>query len=86
MIFTLPVSNIIGTITATEITEIVSDTDQSLGSEFSLAADEDKEFILLVWLPNYNYAQEDNDASGTFSASVTYSSGPNGRVTAVFSH
>lgn len=69
-----------------DITEIVSDTDQTLGNSFFLGNEESKTFTLLVWLPNLDYPQEDLDADGSFGASVTYTSGNNGRVTAIFSN
>lgn len=60
-------------------TKVNSGTDQSLGDSFSLAKGSDaiptsKKFVLIVWLSNLEEAQENYDAGGKFSASVTYTS------------
>lgn len=44
----------------------------SLGNNFDLKKGEVKDFILVIWLTNLDKAQEDEDASGVFSASITY--------------
>ena len=64
--------------TYVEGTRIISDTDQTLGNEFTLAKDEVKNFILLIWLSNYDYDQVE-DVSGGYNAYITYES-TNGSV------
>ena len=55
------------------LTNIVAETEMSLGSNVSLAKDEVKTFTLVIWVPNYNYDQNEEDI-GSFLASVTYKS------------
>ena len=68
-------------------TEVDVDTidGQSLGNKFTLAQGEEKTFTLIMWLPNENYDQSDDDAEGRFGASVTYESSAGGKVTGSFS-
>ena len=58
-------------------TGIVSETEQSLGEAFDLAENETKVFKLLIWVPNYNYNQNEEDSSGKFDAIITYKSTSN---------
>lgn len=66
-------------------TPIVSGTDQTLGDEFTLGANESRTFTLVIWLSNYEYLQEDEDGGGSFSALVTYASTTGSRITGTFS-
>lgn len=59
--------------------------EQSLGNKFSLASGTERTFTLIMWLPNFNYDQSDDDANGHFSATVTYTSAFGSRVTGTFS-
>ncbi len=59
--------------------------EQSLGNKFSLVSGTERTFILIVWLPNFNYEQDSDDANGHFSATVTYTSAFGSRVTGTFS-
>lgn len=59
-------------------TAIVSETDESLGDEFELETNEKKIFKLVIWVPNYEYDQNDEDGAGTFNATVTYKTFDNG--------
>lgn len=64
---------------------IVSNSFQSLGNSFILDTGETKNFKLIIWLSNFNYPQDDEDAGGNFSASVTYESTYGSRITGTFS-
>ena len=44
----------------------------SLGNSFDLKKGEVKDFILVIWLSNLDKEQDEEDASGSFSASITY--------------
>lgn len=52
-------------------TTIVGDSSQSLGNQFQLDDNQTQEFTLIIWLPNYDY-QQVNDENGTFGANVEY--------------
>ena len=69
-----------------DITEISSDSELSLGEEFSLVNMGARIFKLIIWIPNLDKPQEDDDAAGTYNASVTYSSTAGSKVTGTFSH
>ena len=66
-------------------TEIISGEDQEMGDEFSLDAGESKSLKLLIWLPNYDYDQNSEDAGGYFNAAVTYESTYGSRITGAIS-
>ena len=66
-------------------TQIVSGNDQTLGDGFSLGANESKDFILIIWLSNLSGPQDDDDANGSYSASVTYQAVGGSRITGTFS-
>ena len=66
-------------------TLIESDTIQSLGNQFMMTNGDEKTFTLVIWLSNKQYIQDDDDANGSFSASVTYTSSVGSLVTASFS-
>lgn len=68
-----------------EKTLILTDTDQSLGDSFFLNKDESKTFHLIIWLSNIEDFQDNEDAGGSFSASVTYTSSMGTRITGTFS-
>ncbi len=60
-----------------EKTKVESGKSQSLGNNFTLNSGSSllpssKKFILVVWLTNKNEAQESYDATGKFSATVTF--------------
>lgn len=67
-------------------TSISSGTDQTLGNSFTLGENESKTFKLIIWLTNYNYDQNSEDAGGSFSALVTYSNSVGSTVTGSFSN
>ena len=60
-------------------------TNQELGSKFILESGAEKTFTLIVWLPNFNYEQDTEDANGHFSANITYASSFGSKVTGTFS-
>lgn len=64
-----------------DITNIVTDTDQTLGGALNLLEDEAKTFKLVIWVPNFDYDQFEYDGGGSFDASVTYASVGNYHVT-----
>ena len=66
-------------------TAIISGEDQTLGDSFELDTDESRDFVLVIWLSNLNGPQDDYDAGGSFSASVTYESTHGSRITGTFS-
>ena len=51
--------------------EINEKNDRNLNS-FDLKKGEVKDFILVIWLSNLDVEQDEEDASGSFSASITY--------------
>lgn len=55
-------------------TRIVSGEPMTLGSSFILPKEGSRHFKLLIWLSNYDRDQNDEDAGGTYNASVTYES------------
>lgn len=61
--------------------EIISGTDQSFGPSFELETDETKNFKLVIWVPNYEYNQNDEDAAGYFSAIISFESTLGNRIT-----
>ena len=66
-------------------TAILSGDDQSLGNSFELDTGESRDFVLVIWLSNLAGPQDDQDAGGNFSASVTYESTYGSRITGTFS-
>ena len=69
-----------------DITTIVSDTDQSLGEQFPLSNGESRLFKLIIWLPNFDRIQDEEDGLGSFNALVTYSSTAGSKVTGTFTN
>ncbi len=63
------------------MTTIEAGEDQSLGPSFTLDVDEERSFVLIIWLPNFEEDQNDYDGGGSFSASVTYETPANYRLT-----
>lgn len=68
-----------------EITTVEAGQEQSLGDSLTLATNEEKVFTLIVWLPNVNYIQNDDDSDGSFGASITYQSPSGAKITGTFS-
>lgn len=64
---------------------LISGDDQTLGNGFELDTGESRDFVLVVWLSNLSGPQDDQDAGGNFSASVTYESAYGNRITGTFS-
>ena len=62
-------------------TVVVPNTEQTLSSINPLAANEVKTYRLLIWVPNYNYNQDEYDGGGSFNAIVTYRSAGNTEIT-----
>ncbi len=62
------------------ITNITADTDQSLGEAFNLPKEGTKSFVMIVWVPNFERDQFDDDGAGTFGATVTYKSTGNYKI------
>ena len=65
---------------------LISGDDQTLGDAFELDTGESRDFVLIMWLSNFDYPQEEVDAGGNFSASVTYESTFGSRITGSFSN
>ena len=64
---------------------LISGDDQTLGDSFELDTGESRDFVLVIWLSNLEGPQEDQDAGGNFSASVTYESTFGSKITGTFS-
>lgn len=64
---------------------LISGDDQTLGDGFELDTGESKDFVLVIWLSNLEGPQDDQDAGGNFSASVTYESTYGSKITGTFS-
>lgn len=64
---------------------IQSGEDQTLGNSFELDTGESRDFVLVIWLSNLEGPQDDQDAGGNFSASVTYESTFGSKITGTFS-
>jgi hypothetical protein len=56
-----------------------------LGDSFELDTGESRDFVLVIWLSNLEGPQDDEDAGGNFSASVTYETTYGSRITGTFS-
>lgn len=69
-----------------DITTVIGNVPLYLGNQFNLLSGESRKFIILIWVPNFDRPQESEDASGSFKASVTYSSFAGPKVTGTFSH
>lgn len=67
-------------------TAILSGEDQTLGNSFELDVGESRDFVLVIWLSNLEGPQDDQDAGGNFSASVTYESTYGSKITGTFSN
>lgn len=65
--------------------EIISETDQSLGPVIELENNETKNLKLVIWVPNYEYNQNNEDSAGYFSAIVSFESSNGSRVTGTIS-
>lgn len=66
-------------------TAILSGEDQTLGDSFELDTGESRDFVLVIWLTNLPGPQDDEDAGGNFSATVTYESTYGSKITGTFS-
>jgi len=66
-------------------TAVISDSIQTLGDSFELSENDSAHFVVVVWVPNYDYSQDDLDAGGNFSAVVTYTTDGGVGVTGVIS-
>ena len=66
-------------------TRINADTDLTMGNSFTLLDGETKNFKLLIWLSNYSRDQNDEDAGGTYSASMTFQSAGGYKISGVIS-
>ncbi len=64
---------------------LISGEDQTLGDSFELDTGESRDFVLVIWLSNLEGPQDDQDAGGNFSASVTYESTYGSKITGTFS-
>ncbi len=64
---------------------LISGDDQTLGDSFELDTGESRDFVLVIWLSNLEGPQDDEDAGGNFSASVTYETTYGSRITGTFS-
>lgn len=64
---------------------LISGDDQTLGDSFELDTGESRDFVLVIWLSNLEGPQDDQDAGGNFSASVTYESTYGSKITGTFS-
>ena len=64
---------------------IDSGQEQPLGNKFTVASGTEKTFTLIVWLPNVDRDQSGEDANGSYSATVTYTSSSGSKVTGMFS-
>ena len=65
---------------------LISGDDQTLGDSFELDNGESRDFVLVVWLSNLEGPQNDQDAGGNFSATVSYVSTYGSRITGTFSN
>lgn len=57
-----------------ETTSATNNSDLSLGNGFDLDKNESKTFYLVIWLSDTGSAQEEDDASGSYGASITFES------------
>lgn len=64
---------------------LISGDDQTLGDSFELGTGESRDFVLVIWLSNLEGPQDDQDAGGNFSASVTYETAYGSKITGTFS-
>lgn len=64
---------------------LISGEDQTLGDSFELDTGESRDFVLVIWLSNLEGPQDDEDAGGNFSASVTYETAYGSKITGTFS-
>lgn len=53
-------------------TRITTDTPLTLGPSFILDEGATKDFVMLIWLTNYDRDQNEEDLAGTYGASITY--------------
>ena len=67
-------------------TLIISGENQSLGGNFELDTGESRDLVLVVWLSNLAGPQDEQDAGGSFNASVTYESTYGSSITGTFSN
>ena len=68
-----------------DITEVTADIPLSLGDEINLLNNDARVFKLIIWVPNLDRPQDDDDAEGTYNAQITYSSAAGSIVTGTFS-
>ena len=64
---------------------LISGEDQTLGDSFELDTGESRDFVLVIWLSNLEGPQDEQDAGGSFNASVTYESTYGSKITGTFS-
>lgn len=62
-----------------DATTIGDGTNLSLGDSYSVKGMDDTKFILLMWLSNFNYSQNDTDI-GSYNATVTMQAGNGGEI------
>ena len=55
-------------------TEVIPEVSQNIGENIQFEKGESKQFKLLIWVPNYNYNQNNEDSNGYFDAIITYES------------
>ena len=60
---------------------VISDTSQTLGSSFLLSKGEERSFVIIIWIPNFEEDQNEYDGGGSFTAEVTYESTSEYRLT-----
>lgn len=63
-----------------DIQKIEAGTEQSLGPTIDLNENESKVFKLIIWVPNFDYIQDDFDSNGSFNAKITYKSSNNNQI------
>ena len=69
----------------TQLTTITSGTTQSLGNTFTVLSGTSTTFTLIIWVPNFNYPQNTEDANGSFSAAISYISSTGSAVSGYIS-
>ena len=60
---------------------VIPDTSQTLGSSFLLSKGEERSFVIIIWIPNFEEDQNEYDGGGSFTAEVTYESTSEYRLT-----
>jgi hypothetical protein len=62
-----------------EATNVVLNTDISLGEKYNIIGTTEKNLLLVIWLSNLEESQNENDV-GDFNATVTFSMGNGGEI------